>query len=372
MTVQDGFFRFPDLQMTRKRRTLIARGGNGEMSVRAALLWPTILLAAMMLSAFALSLVTKVDGSHVFLPYVGAWASITLIAALIRLFIEVARLAPQRVDQPLRLAVQAVIAQRQLFILSAFIFPTFLGAYTWAKSSIPFIVGYPFEAVWADADRWLLGDDGWRITHAISPASLAVPWTYFYAMVWGFGLAFSGPIIAVFAGRRFATIFFTALMLSWLLGGVVLAYALSAAGPVFAHLADPSFADRFAPLRAELTNLLGAQNIVVRTQYVLAATLGDGVAIKGGGISAMPSMHIATATTLLLAARGTAWIYPAIAFLALTFFGSVYLGYHYVVDAPVAALVAVICWKIAEWLYQPSIRPLSTAAPPARLPERAV
>ena len=83
----------------------------------------------------------------------------------------------------------------------------------------------------------------------------------------------------------------------------------------------------------------------------LTAGLNVKIAIKGAGISAMPSMHIATATIFVLAARGTKWIWPALLFLALTFFGSVYLGYHYVVDAPVAALVAFGCWSVARRLY---------------------
>ena len=320
-----------------------------------------IVLGVMLAAAVGAAQISGVSGWRVLVPYVQAWAAVTLIAALIRLFVEVARLAPTKADRPLQLAFGKVAEQRHMFAISGLIFPAFLGAYTWTKSSIPFVAGYPLDAFWADADRLAFGRDAWRIAHAVSPPSLAVAWTYFYAMVWGFGLAVSGPIIAVFASRRFATIFFTALMLSWLVGGVFLACLLSAAGPVFAHLADPSTAEQFAPLRAELMSLLGPQNIVMRTQYVLAATMEHKIAIKGGGISAMPSMHIATATTLVLAARGTRWLHAAVAFLALTFFGSVYLGYHYAVDAPVAAIVAVICWKLAERLYRPD--PISQSAP---------
>ena len=41
----------------------------------------------------------------------------------------------------------------------------------------------------------------------------------------------------------------------------------------------------------------------------------------------------------------------ALLFWALTFFGSIYLGYHYAVDAPVAAVVAVGCWIMARKLF---------------------
>jgi hypothetical protein len=325
-----------------------------DISGASALRWPAILLVAMLVIAAGLSLHTGVDGSRVFMPYIGAWAALTLIAALVRLFVEVAKLAPKRADRPLRQAFSTILDRHQLFLISALIFPAFLGAYTWAKSSIPFVVGYPFERFWADVDKTALGSDGWQLAHALSGPSLALAWTYFYAVVWGLCLALSGPTVAIFAKRRVAATFFTAMMLSWLLGGVVLAYLLSAAGPVFAHLADPGMVGRFQPLRSELLHLLGPDNIVLKTQRILATTMESPVAIKGGGISAMPSMHIATATTLLLAARRTIWKYAAILFLLMTFFGSVYLGYHYAVDAPVAVGVAVACWWLANRLHEAS------------------
>jgi membrane-associated phospholipid phosphatase len=116
-------------------------------------------------------------------------------------------------------------------------------------------------------------------------------------------------------------------------------------------LTDPALADRFAPLRAELIDMLGRDNMIITTQRYLADGLNIKVALKGGGISAMPSMHIATATIYLLAARRTRWLWPALLFLLLTFFGSVYLGYHYAIDAPVAAIVAAGCWSVACRFY---------------------
>jgi hypothetical protein len=170
-------------------------------------------------------------------------------------------------------------------------------------------------------------------------------------VIWGFALVFSGALIAAFASRRLTATFFTSLMLSWLIGGIGMAYLLSAAGPVFAHLTDRALAERFTPLRAELITLLGRDNLVLTSQRYLSAGLNVKVALKGGGVSAMPSMHIATATLCLMAARGTRWFWLALLFLGLTFFGSVYLGYHYAVDAPVAVAVAIVCWKMAGSIY---------------------
>jgi hypothetical protein len=324
-----------------------------DISARKALLLPSLLAAAANALAAAINLKTGVDGSRVFLPYVSTWAAVSLLAVLAWVFVEVARMAPKREDRPLQKALARIDRPTRAIALPALIFPLFLGGYTWAKCSIPFAVGYGWEQTWADADHLLFGMDAWRWAHAAMPASLAQAWTFYYAVIWGFVLVFSGALIAVFASRRFAATYFTALMLSWLIGGIAMAYAISAAGPVFAHLADPDLAARFLPLREELARILGEKDLVLLSQRYLAAGMNVPVALKGGGISAMPSMHIATATVLVLAAWKTRWLSLALLFLAMTFFGSVYLGYHYAVDAPVAALVAWACWRAACRFYRP-------------------
>ena len=331
-----------------------ALGGElNDITIKQALTVPSILTVTALVLAASIGHVTGVNGSLVFLPYIGAWSSLTLIAILLWAFCDVAKMAKAGVDRPLQRLSATIVDQQKLVLLPAMIFPIFIGAYTWAKCSIPFVVGYPWERYWADVDVALLGSDGWRILHAVFPDSYASGWTFFYAVVWGLALGICGSLISAFAGHRFTATFFTSMMLSWLIGGLGLAYLISAAGPVFAHLADPSLAERFAPLRQHLLATLGPDDIVMTSQRYLAAGMHSKLALKGGGVSAMPSMHIATATIFVLAAGRSWWLVPAAAFWVLTFFGSIYLGYHYAIDAPVAALVATCCWFAARWIYRP-------------------
>lgn len=327
-------------------------GALSDITIKQALIAPAILAVAAITVAAALASITGVDGTRLFYPYVSAWSAVSLVALLSWVFVEVAKLAPSRAERPLQIVAARLGRPVQMIVLPGLIFPIFLGAYTWAKCSIPFTVGYGWERTWSDADRLLLGSDAWQITHAIMPPSTAFAWTYFYAVIWGFALVFSGALIAAFASRRHTAIFFTAMMMSWLIGGVGLAYAISAAGPVFAHLVDPEVGSRFSMLRADLITLLGNENFVMRAQRYLAGGMNVKIALQGSGVSAMPSMHIATATILVLASLRTRWLYPALAFLLLTFVGSVHLGYHYAVDAPVAALVAAVCWWFAVRIYR--------------------
>jgi hypothetical protein len=197
----------------------------------------------------------------------------------------------------------------------------------------------------------IFGTDAWRLTHAVIPGAAGSAWTFYYAVIWGFVLVFSGALTAVFASRRQTAIFSTAMMMSWLFGGIGFAYAASAAGPVFAHLVDPEMGVRFEPLRVQLHSMLGDQDLVLRTQRYLAQGMNYRIAMKGGGVSAMPSMHIATATVIVMAALRSKWLPLAVLFLLLTFVGSVHLGYHYAVDAPVASIIAILCWFAARRIY---------------------
>ncbi len=322
-----------------------------DISTRRALAVPAALAALTIAIAAIIASYTGVRGSQVFGPYLGAWMACTLLSVLIWIFVQVAILFPSRAANPIRRVFARIAEPLKLAPLPALVFPLFLGGYTWAKSSIPFAVGYGWEGVWASADRAIFGMDAWRWAHGLMPDFLAPAWTLYYAMVWGFALVFSGTLVAAFASRRFTATFFTALMLSWLIGGIGMAYCMSAAGPVFAHLADPQLGVQFQPLRSTLLGLLGSDDLVLKSQRYLEAGAMVKAAVKGGGISAMPSMHMATATILICAAWRSKWLPLALLFWALTFFGSIYLGYHYAVDAPVAAAVAVASWAGARLVY---------------------
>jgi membrane-associated phospholipid phosphatase len=78
----------------------------------------------------------------------------------------------------------------------------------------------------------------------------------------------------------------------------------------------------------------------------------SGTAYWGGGVSAMPSMHIAAAILYLLAARRTFWFIPACLFAVIIFVGSIHSGYHYAVDGIVAAAIACACWRASGVLFQ--------------------
>jgi hypothetical protein len=141
-------------------------------------------------------------------------------------------------------------------------------------------------------------------------------------------------------------------LLIWALIGNAAAIMLSSAGPVYfgrvTGLTDP-----FVPLMDYLRQAsdiapvpaLGVQEMLWRTYAA------KGLAV-GGGISAMPSLHVAIAFSFVLLAGAVdrRLTVAAAVFAALILIGSVHLGWHYAVDGYVAIFMTWLLWRAVGWL----------------------
>jgi hypothetical protein len=322
-----------------------------EISIGSALIGPLVLCSIMFAGGASLSYAANIDVRGLFTSYIETAAAVTLVCLAIFVFLAFARLALQLADRPIPTVAKALQQRLPTLVLPVVVFPVFLASYTAAKVATPYMVGYHWDAFWADLDRLIFRDDAWRIAHRLLGSSSVSAWEWVYTVGWGFAFAFSMALTAIYLPRRRVAIFYTAMMGTWLIGGWLLAYCFPAAGPVFAHLFDPTLADRFAPLRAELKAALPPGGAVQITQEYLASAVYSHRAVNGGGVSAMPSMHLGAASIYVLLARGTPWVFPALLFWLIVFVGSAYFGYHYWLDGIVAAGVAWACWALAEKYY---------------------
>ena len=149
------------------------------------------------------------------------------------------------------------------------------------------------------------------------------------------------------------TRFCLAYVLIWMLGGGVLAVMFSSAGPCyFTQLGITP--DPYAPLLAYLNGANEHAPIwALMTQNMLWDLHAEGSAF--GGVSAMPSMHNATALLFVLASAGRPrWVRIALGVhCALILIGSVHLGWHYAVDGYASMALGLGLWwvtgPIARW-----------------------
>jgi hypothetical protein len=144
--------------------------------------------------------------------------------------------------------------------------------------------------------------------------------------------------------------------------GVCGQYLLSSAGPVFYdRIVGGADFNGLAARNAVHAPFVGLGVDVLWRAY---STHSNQV---GGGISAMPSMHVATTTWIAVTLtylsprlRVPAWGY----WLAI-FIGSFALGWHYFLDSVVGTVGALSCWVIAgQMLVREKERVENLALPP--------
>jgi PAP2 superfamily protein len=218
------------------------------------------------------------------------------------------------------------------------------------KPNIPLIKPFVWDESLMKLDRLLhFGTDPWRLLQPI----LGHEWiTYILNLDYNFWFLALFALWFWFAFRPdFAplrTRFFLSYMITWWLGGGLLAYFLSSAGPCYyALIGVPE--DPFGPQLAYLANVdahfplgaLDAQKLLWEG-YI-------GKVLPAMGISAFPSMHNAMAMIFVLVGfRLNRWLGIAFAInMAGILLGSVHLAWHYAVDAYAGIFLALAGWWIA-------------------------
>jgi hypothetical protein len=154
--------------------------------------------------------------------------------------------------------------------------------------------------------------------------------------------------------------FLISFVLAWAILGSLGALVFSSAGPCYYAnvVSGPN------PFGEQMTYLHAAHemfaNRALLGQEYLWGLYQDGKAGLGGGISAMPSLHVAVALLVFFLARAfhsrLAWL--AAAYVVIILVGSVHLGWHYAIDGYVALIGGVLAWKSAGWLVRNCVPPL--------------
>ena len=258
--------------------------------------------------------------------------------------------SPQRIANGLPLVVAVVLFNKALLDF---------------KPNIPLIKPFLWDESLMKLDRLLhFGVDPWRLLQPI----LGHEWvTYILNLDYNFwflalfGLWFWFAFRPDFTALR--TRFFLSYMITWWLGGGLLAYFFSSAGPCYyALIGVPE--DPFAPQLAYLADInahlpLGALDA---QQASVGGLYRQGSARHG---HLRLSFHAQCDGNDLRAGRvpaaSLAWHRFAIN-MAVILFGSVHLAWHYAVDAYAGILMALVGWwidgPVAQWY-----PPLRRAAP---------
>ena len=224
----------------------------------------------------------------------------------------------------------------------------FQSTFNSVKQDAGSVHGFAWDARLAEIDRQIhFGRHPWEwiaplIAHSGSIRFLDLTYMLWFPMLFGFLLwaAWSEDR----ALRRRALV---AVVLVWVLCGNVAAIALSSAGPCY-YDSVVTGTNPYARLMTMLDFQHHQHFLFARVnQLGLWGAMQSHTWLPFGGISAMPSVHVAMAVLLALigwrrsATAGTLLMI----FAGLILLGSVALGWHYAIDGYVGAVMAYGIWR---------------------------
>lgn len=321
---------------------------------------PSAVLTAMLgLAAFLLMPFAGYDEIPAYFSRFLNWLKYMLVGAIFLLLQQMIGLRKAGEEDPLGALKSKLIANRAV-MLSAVAGAMLAGMdmlfFMWIKPEVTAVAPFWADPLFADLDHALFGTDPWRLFEGMNLTFHAWAYSYFWAV------AIMSTLVWVLAQRpsRQRSASLLCYFATWSLFGPVGQLLGSAAGPIFYRRIG--LGDRFVELE---------QNIPEVTQQIssyLWAFHTKGELGLGAGISAMPSLHIATVTWIILSFAGakSRLVWPAALFGLYIWAMSVALGWHYAVDGIAGAAGALACHAAArrfiEWRSRAKSGTLSLAA----------
>ena len=282
-----------------------------------------------------------------------------LLGLIVYLFAEMAIFeTPDRPILALWRRVKAVLSDPRRMangLPAALALVIFMYVFTMLKAYVPVINPFSWDQTF---DHWDLAlHFGYRPWELLQPFLGYWPVTFLINLNYNMWFVVMNVFWAYYAfianPSAERTRFFLSFVLIWMLGGGVLAVLFSSAGPCyFTELGIAP--DPYAPLLAYLTQANAhAPIFALTTQDMLWELHAEGSAF--GGVSAMPSMHNATALLFVLASAGKPrWLRVSLGIhCGLILIGSVHLGWHYAADGYASMALALalwwVCGPISRW-----------------------
>ena len=236
--------------------------------------------------------------------------------------------------------------------------PLALSAFSAAKQALPAITPFAWDARLAG---WGATLDGGRplwqhLQPVLGKPRITVLLDGFYHRAWTTLLLATFVWTALSTNRETQQRFLVSFVLVFLVVGNILALAWSSAGPPYLAFVAPSANSQFAGLFAYLRSVDAQSPLLsVRGQHALWSFYTHQSRGLGFGISAMPSVHVASGVLVaLFGFRISRVLGTALSLVAVfTFISSVALGWHYALDGYVGAIAGGAVWWLAGRMVSP-------------------
>lgn len=233
----------------------------------------------------------------------------------------------------------------------------FLGCFLYWKMKIPMANPFSWDTTFAQTDAFLLGGHqaGELFLNTVN-SNFILKITDSNYLIWGI-VATSFWLLIGTISRIPKTVrshYFLAVATSWIFIGLLTAVLFSSAGPVYYGNVTGDhelYANLFKRLNDSHLDLLA----MPLQNYLWDVHSGQILGVAG--ISAMPSMHNAQALLFVLLSLhiGRIYIFLTTIFAIFIFYGSVILGWHYLVDGLVAYALVLPIWYITGKITKNSV-----------------
>ncbi|MCK4823125.1 phosphatase PAP2 family protein [bacterium] len=228
----------------------------------------------------------------------------------------------------------------------------FMSTFSSFKQVIPIINNFTWDYPFMKLDYILhFGHHPWEILRYILNYPYIIKVIDLLYMLWFPILLFSCLWMGWSSRRKLRLQFFINTCVAWVMLGTFLAIIFSSAGPCYYTKVVNNHPNPYEPLMTRLINIHESIPLfAIKNQIGIWEAYQNHVWLPFGGISAMPSLHIAI--TVLLALVG--WRinhYAGIlltAYAFITQIGAVILGWHYAVDGYVSILLTILIWKLVN------------------------
>jgi membrane-associated phospholipid phosphatase len=247
-------------------------------------------------------------------------------------------------------------------LVTVLIMSATLVAFAQLKNLIPVMNPFSWDVAFMELDKALhFGVLPHELLHAVFGNYYGISFFTGLYNIWLFMMYFT-LVLACFLRPDSAIRmqFLIAFVLTWGIGGNLVATLFSSAGPVYYSLLG--LGDTYADLMDRLGRhaATGALS-VVETQNILWSIHTRPNSLNA--ISAFPSMHVASTVLMTIFAFKLSRLAGIIAtfFAVAIMLGSVLLAWHYAVDGYAGALIALACWAVAGWLVRSRLGGFGTA-----------
>jgi len=232
--------------------------------------------------------------------------------------------------------------------------PIAISAFSAAKQAIPILHPFTWDAyLSAWGSRLDGGHPLWqRLQPVLGKPEITAALDWFYHRAWTALLLAAFVWTALLRPSALRRRFLFSYALLFLIVGTLMALALASAGPPYYGFVSPGN-DPYASLFVYLRSVDARSPLLsLRGEDALWFAYRHRVEAFGFGVSAMPSMHVASAALMALFgysfSRRLGLLLTAVA--VCTFAASISLGWHYALDGYVGAAIACVIWWIAGLL----------------------